>query len=190
MNNNHNADEIVKNIDECKRFAGEREAFLNAAAEHIRNNPDDWVLLDGHEDEQRWAFWGWQARSAQPAPVVPEGYVLVPVEPTPDMLDAFQNYDGPNEIRGSLPVNEEDEPTRYIITEQQLQRIRALEFAAPQPAPAQDVAGLVEGARKIYDDLNKRIEHAVSNGLPVPVFGGIAALHEALGVHDKQSGDM
>lgn len=34
-----------------------------------------------------------------------------------------------NEIRTSMPINEDDEPARYIITEDQLQRIRALEFS-------------------------------------------------------------
>lgn len=33
-----------------------------------------------------------------------------------------------NEIRASMPVNEDDEPTRYIITEAQLQSIRSMEF--------------------------------------------------------------
>jgi len=37
-----------------------------------------------------------------------------------------------SEIRCSMPVNEDDEPTRYIINEAQLQRIRVLEFAHEQ----------------------------------------------------------
>ena len=43
-----------------------------------------------------------------------------------------------NEIRISEPVNEDGEETRYLISEQQLQRIRLLEAPA-----APDVAGLV-----------------------------------------------
>jgi hypothetical protein len=45
-----------------------------------------------------------------------------------------------SEIRSSTTVNEDDEPTRYLITAEQLQRIRALEFvnASPsQPAAVQ-----------------------------------------------------
>lgn len=39
------------------------------------------------------AWLGWQkARAAQPAPVVPEGYAVVPVEPTPAMLDVAVSH--------------------------------------------------------------------------------------------------
>jgi len=48
-----------------------------------------------------------------------------------------------NEIRISEPVNEDGEETRYLISEQQLQRIRLLEAPA-----APDVAGLVEALRQ------------------------------------------
>ena len=34
------------------------------------------------------AWWGWQARAAL-APAVPPGFVLVPVEPTPEMVAAI-----------------------------------------------------------------------------------------------------
>lgn len=61
---NELAAKLVSESQQASSVGGEREAFLNAAAEHIRENPDDWVLLNGHDDEERWAFWGWKARAA------------------------------------------------------------------------------------------------------------------------------
>lgn len=37
-------------------------------------------------------FAGWQARAAMPLLAIPEGYALVPVEPTPEMLDVAVSF--------------------------------------------------------------------------------------------------
>lgn len=75
------------NADECKRFAGERERFEAAyqadaiaagldIGQQLSRAPHD---QDRYADAYAQAAWfGWQARAAQPAPVVPEGYALVP----------------------------------------------------------------------------------------------------------------
>lgn len=68
------------NADECKRFAGEREAF-EAAVEVV--NERGWASSTDLA-RQIWQL----ARTAQPAPVVPEGYRLVPVEATTEMVRA------------------------------------------------------------------------------------------------------
>ena len=40
--------------------------------------------------------------SAQPAPSIPEGWKLVPIEPTPGMIDAAEYVDwGDADVRGS-----------------------------------------------------------------------------------------
>ncbi len=42
------------------------------------------------------------APSAQPAPSIPEGWKLVPIEPTPEMIDAAEYVDwGDADVRGS-----------------------------------------------------------------------------------------
>jgi hypothetical protein len=46
---------------------GERELFEQAAKAHIAANPDDWPLIGGHDDEEKWAWWGWQARASRQA---------------------------------------------------------------------------------------------------------------------------
>lgn len=56
-----------------------------------------------------------------------------------------------NEIRLSADVSEDDESAQYLISEDQLQRIRLLESRSG--AAAQDVAALVEAARKADDIL-------------------------------------
>lgn len=53
-----------------------------------------------------------------------------------------------NEIRNSTPVNEEGEETRYIINEQQLLRIRALECTRPAQTNLEQ-SGLVEALEAI-----------------------------------------
>lgn len=72
-----------------------------------------------------------------------------------------------NEIRISEPVNEEGEPTRYLITEAQLQRIRALEADKgqdPNKADRLAVAALQrqlnESRDRVYD-----LEHAIFHAL-------------------------
>lgn len=65
-----------------------------------------------------------------------------------------------NEIRGSMPVNEDDEPTRYIITEAQLQRIRVLEFGQhpvsgeQKPASVQITGHLDEVDAPVWEFIN------------------------------------
>lgn len=56
-----------------------------------------------------------------------------PSEPAPaqDERDFSPDHTLFSEIRCSMPVNDDGEETRYIINEQQLQRIRALEFNRP-----------------------------------------------------------
>ena len=80
MSNDHNA-------DECKRFAGEREAFMEQypASKSLGWNGSEFAPArdshwQRHACEQLNPLWRcWKlARAAQPAPVVPEGYVLVP----------------------------------------------------------------------------------------------------------------
>ena len=44
----------------------------------------------------------WPSPSAQPAPSIPEGWKLVPIEPTPEMIDAAEYVDwGDADVRGS-----------------------------------------------------------------------------------------
>lgn len=57
-----------------------------------------------------------------------------------------------NEIRISEPVNEDGEETRYLINEQQLQRIRLLEAPA-----APDVAGLSQAATDLLAERQRQI---------------------------------
>jgi hypothetical protein len=41
-------------------LSDERTAFEAAASAYIVANPDEWPLLGGHDDEERWAFVGWR----------------------------------------------------------------------------------------------------------------------------------
>ena len=68
------------------------------------------LSLDGHDKAQPGYEWrkGWndairQAMDyAQPAPTIPEGWKLVPIEPTPGMIDAAEYVDwGDADVRGS-----------------------------------------------------------------------------------------
>lgn len=90
---------------------------------------------------------------AQPSGVVlPERYA-----------DGQVNIDSTlfNEIRISEPVSEDGEPTKYIITEQQLQRIAGLEFARLNSSPvsagdtkrAAKSASLAKAASEAIDDM-------------------------------------
>lgn len=54
--------------------AKEEAAFEAWATEHIKENPDDWPMLNGHGGEYRLAFLAWQARAAyepEPPPARP-----------------------------------------------------------------------------------------------------------------------
>lgn len=42
----------------------ERKQFEEWAKAHIKKNPQDWVLLAGHDGEEHWAWLAWQARGA------------------------------------------------------------------------------------------------------------------------------
>lgn len=60
---------------------------------------------------------------------------------------------------------------------------------SPQPSPAPaapDVAGLVEAASKVYSGLNDRIDAAIAERKPTPVFEGIAELHDALATFHRE----
>lgn len=73
----------------------EREAFeawlfkeyLGAKDFVIVYRPDE-NIYEHRPTQARWE--AWQAAKAQ---VVPEGFILVPKEPTPKMIDATWNYD-------------------------------------------------------------------------------------------------
>lgn len=75
------------NADECKRFAGERESFEEwyPTGCPVAGVTAKLSALAGFR-----AGADWQARAAQTAPVVPDGYVLVPVEPTEAMRAAYE----------------------------------------------------------------------------------------------------
>jgi len=49
------------------------------------------------------------------------------------------------------------------------------------------MAGLVEAASKVYAGLNDRIDAAIAERKPSPVFEGIAELHDALAAHRQSS---
>ncbi len=77
----------------------EREAFEAWYEGNSLPGEVDWFALDSMGD-YRWtdtaACWdGWQARAAlsTPAQAVPKGFVLVPAEPTREMLDAGGDAD-------------------------------------------------------------------------------------------------
>ena len=41
------------------------DAFKEWAEAHIKKNPQDWVLLTGHDGEEHWARLAWNARDAE-----------------------------------------------------------------------------------------------------------------------------
>lgn len=89
-----------------------------------------------------------------------DGQAAVEPAPAQDERDFNPDHTLFSEIRCSMPVNDDGEETRYIINEQQLQRIRALEFNRPaqteqQPAvPAGFVLLPLEPTEAILDALH------------------------------------
>lgn len=69
-----------------------------------------------------------------------DGQAAVEPAPAQDERDFNPEHTLFSEIRCSMPVNDDGEETRYIINEQQLQRIRALEFNRPAQTEQQPVA--------------------------------------------------
>lgn len=57
-------------------------------------------------------------------------------------------------------------------------------YARPLPQPS--ASALLLASRRVYDGLNKRIEDASMDGDLVPVFDGIADLHEALAAYEDK----
>ena len=54
------------------------------------------------ENEPIWKAIEARVTGAQPAPIIPEGWKLVPIEPTPGMIDAAEYVDwGDADVRGS-----------------------------------------------------------------------------------------
>ncbi|CAB4139132.1 Domain of unknown function DUF551 [uncultured Caudovirales phage] len=85
----------------------ERSAFERWYEGHCLPGEADWFRRDpdepdeykhGHTSEA-WA--GWQARAALAANV-PAGFVLVPVEPTPGMVDSGREFDHPKNVWAAM----------------------------------------------------------------------------------------
>ena len=76
----------------------QRKAFEAYMADRYKNTVDQRVCINSDGDYMAWdmqvAWHVWQAAKAQ---AVPEGYVLMPKEPTPKMIDATWDFD--DEIR-------------------------------------------------------------------------------------------
>jgi hypothetical protein len=70
------------NADECKRFADIREVIDRVLWTSQATEQNKRILAEAIAD----------SISAQPAPVVPDGYAIVPVEPTPEMLDVAVSH--------------------------------------------------------------------------------------------------
>ena len=78
----------------------------------------------------------------------------------------------------------------YLVTESEHRG--CLRAAAPQPAPAQDVAGLVNALKTIYDE-DYQVPHdstdgEIKEGMKRCVFRIRRIVKDALAAHDKQSG--
>jgi hypothetical protein len=69
---------------------------------------------------------------------------------------------------------------KFNATSEKVGLPHRLAFANPPAADVSDVAGLREAAQRVLDGLHFRIDAASASGAPVPVFDGIAALHDAL----------
>lgn len=74
------------------------------------------------------------------------------------------------------------------MPDDQRDKLLAMDDTAPQPAPAQDVAGLVEALRKL-DELPKQSGHAIPTAGRMRAEGlVIRAARELVAAHEKQSG--
>jgi hypothetical protein len=102
MSNDHTA-------DECKRFAGEREAFMEqypaskslgwSGSEFIPSRNSYWQLQTCAQVNLLWECWQ-KARAAQPAPVVPEG--CIPIPTVEQLAEALSNVGGFHEMSAEL----------------------------------------------------------------------------------------
>ena len=203
-----------------------------------------------------------QARAAQPAPVVPEGYVLVPIKPTIEMVEVgYEEGIGKPDRSGHARVIEQYDAmlaaapaqgqqvewrTTAVMLEQanaglaqlngklraELSALKAQQvgqepagevhlrkgggisllhvelaqplppgtklYTAPQPAPAQDVAGLVEAAKKADDALSALVRNDRPLETLARKYGSdwSSAIDKVrtelviqIAAHDKQSGE-
>lgn len=109
----------------------------------IKSDAELWKWLD---EEKEWLA---AARAIPaPVPVVPEGWKLVPVEPTPEMIDA-----GHREYEKAMLGN------RRNVTAAFLRRWKAMLSAAPAPAqPVPDVSAMERNARSQLDSALDKID--------------------------------
>jgi hypothetical protein len=129
---------LIANFENTKRFAEllhavEREFFM------VPGEPSDEPEDEGCEPDDVCLMSCWGSTQEQYLEQFRDALAVIQVRAAlaqPSPADFTPEHTLFTAIRTSMPVNEEDEPTRYLITEEQLQRIRALEFGAqPSPAP-------------------------------------------------------
>lgn len=90
----------VSELIELRRI----QAKVEEHRAEIGKPPLDCVVVesDWPEYEPTWNAIEARMTGAQPAPSVPEGWKLVPIEPTPGMIDAAEYVDwGDADVRGS-----------------------------------------------------------------------------------------
>jgi hypothetical protein len=57
-------------------------------------------------------------------------------------------------------------------------------------AEARNVIALIQAGRMVCNDLNARIDRAVNEGDPVPIFYGIASLNDALRAYEPEDATL
>ena len=90
----------VSELIELRRI----QAKVEEHRAEIGKPPLDCVVVesDWPEYEPTWKAIEARVTGVQPAPSVPEGWKLVPIEPTPEMIDAAEYVDwGDADVRGS-----------------------------------------------------------------------------------------
>lgn len=83
------ASKIMESTDNRQKLTDERKAFEEHMADPsllLRNADGDYMYM---RVARLWRCW--QARAALSAPAVPEGWKLVPIEPTPEIIEAMRN---------------------------------------------------------------------------------------------------
>lgn len=88
------------------------------------------------------------------------------------------------ELEAYVQKQDDDYAILSLEAGQKMSELEA-ELEARQGERAPAVAGLVEAASKVLKDLNARIDCASARGARVPVFRGIADLHEALAAFEQ-----
>ena len=83
------AQDLLTAADGLRELQERRKADSEPVGYFGRFDPDDEDLIDQCSKNVKGAFPLY--RHAQPAPVVPDGYVMVPKEPTKEMLDEFDS---------------------------------------------------------------------------------------------------